>query len=118
MTSLRQLTGQRGEGIVAAHLEQQGFQIVARNVKVGRLELDLVARRDGLIAFCEVRSRKSAEFLHPAESVTREKVARVRKAAALWLSQNPQGGHQVRFDAAAVIFDSDPPRLEYFEAAF
>lgn len=118
MADLRQLTGKRGEALVASHLEQQGFLIVARNVRVGRLEIDLIAKRGDLLAICEVRARQSASFLHPAESLTRDKVARVRKAAALWLSQHPQGTRQVRFDAAAVVFDAEPPRLEYYESAF
>lgn len=118
MPHLRRQTGQRGEGLVALHLEQQGFQILARNARLGRLEIDLIAKRDGLVAFCEVRSRQSDAFLHPAASLTREKVARVRQAAALWLRQNPQSALQLRFDAAAVIFDRDPPRIEYFESAF
>jgi putative endonuclease len=114
----RASTGQRGESFVAAHLEQQGFEILARNARVGRLELDLVARHGDVLVFCEVRARRSEAFLHPSESFDRAKVARIRRAAAQWLSAHPQSVREIRFDAAAVVFDREPPRLEYYEGAF
>jgi putative endonuclease len=118
VSSPRAATGQRGEACVAAHLEQQGFVILARNARVGRLELDLIARRDDLVVFCEVRSRHSAAFLHPIESLDRAKLARLRRAACEWLAAHPQFNAQLRFDAAAVLFDVEPPQVDYFEDAF
>ncbi|MFT3922550.1 MAG: YraN family protein [Myxococcales bacterium] len=116
--TLRQVTGDLGESLVAAHLERHGFQIVARNARVGRLELDVIAKRDDLLVFCEVRARRSRAFLNPIESIDHQKVARIRRAAAQWLAAHPQGTRQIRFDAAAVVFDREPPAIEYYEAAF
>jgi len=116
--SLRRATGDLGESLVASHLEGQGFQIVARNARVGRLELDVIATRGDLVVFCEVRARRSSAFLNPIETIDHAKVARVRRAAAQWLSLHPQGTRQIRFDAASVVFDREPPALDYYEAAF
>jgi putative endonuclease len=114
----RQTLGQSGERQVAAYLERQGFTILARNARAGRLEIDLVARRRGLLVFCEVRARASRSLLEPIETVDYAKITRVRRAAAQWLDVHPQPVEQIRFDAAQVVFDRDPPQLAYFEAAF
>ena len=116
--ALTRASGDEAEGFVAAHLERQGFRILTRNARVGRLEIDIVAKRGDLLVFCEVRSRRHGSFLNPIETIDRAKVARVRRAAAQWLTTHPQGACQIRFDAAAVVFDSSPPRLDYYEAAF
>lgn len=100
------------------HLCAQGFEIVARNARVGRLELDVVARRGGLFVFCEVRSRSSDRLMTPAQSIDPRKVARVRQAAATWLRAAQSGPMQVRFDVASVLFDVPEGRLNYLEGAF
>jgi putative endonuclease len=116
--NVRLTTGAEAEALVAAHLQRQGFVIVARNARIGRLELDLIARRGELLVFCEVRPRRSSAFVNPIETIDRAKTARIRKAAAQWLAQHPQGARELRFDAAAVLFEHDPPALSYYEAAF
>ncbi len=114
----RAALGQRAEALVAEHLERQGFAIVARNVRVGRLELDIVARKHQLMVFCEVRARSHDRFMAPAQSIDPGKVARVRRAAAQWLRETKPATSEVRFDAAAVVFDQPEPRLTYYEGAF
>lgn len=91
---------------------------MARNVRVGRLELDVVARRAGLVVVCEVRARSSAAIAEPWETVDRAKMQRVRRAAASWLDRAGLGNVAVRFDVASVVFDRDPPSIDYFEDAF
>ncbi len=110
--------GRRAEALVASHLQRNGFQLIARNLRVGRLEIDIVARRRDLVVFCEVRGRTSDAFMSPAQSIDTRKVERIRRAAATWLRQAKLGGVDVRFDAAAVVFDREEPRIEYYEGAF
>lgn len=100
------------------HLCARGFEIVARNARVGRLELDVVARRGQLLVFCEVRSRSHDRVMTPAQSINPRKVARVRQAAAKWLRDAQSGPMQVRFDVASVLFDVPEGRLNYLEGAF
>jgi putative endonuclease len=110
--------GRRAEDMACAHLSASGFEIVARNMRVGRLEIDVIARRGPLIVFCEVRSRRSAHVMTPAQSIDPRKVARVRSAAAQWLRATKHGATQVRFDVASVLFDRPEGRLNYLEGAF
>jgi putative endonuclease len=103
---------------VARELERRGFALVGQNVRVGRLEIDLIARRGSLIVICEVRARRSDRFMAPAESLDRRKLERVRRAATLWLARSGLRNVDVRLDVAAVVFDGPEPRLEYYEGAF
>jgi len=98
-------------------LEQHGFRICGRNVRVGRLELDVIARQGSLVVVCEVRSRTSARPVFPAETISGKKLARVRRATATWLRREKLGRVHARIDAAAVVFDGPggEPRVEYYE---
>ena len=99
-------------------MARQGFVVLGRNVRVGRLELDRVMRRGDLVVFVEVRSRRSAAVVEPYESIGPTKIANVRRAAAAWLATAGLGDVDVRFDAVSVVFDRDPPRIDHFEGAF
>jgi putative endonuclease len=110
--------GRRAEALVAAYLERMGFAILERNARLGHLELDLIARRGGLLVFCEVRARSNDRFISPAHTITPVKIQRLRQAAVLWLRQARLGHVEVRFDAACVVFDRPEGRLTYYEAAF
>ena len=94
--------GSRGEDATAALLMERGFSIVGRNVRVGRLEIDLIAHRGRLLVICEVRTRRTDAYGSPAETITRQKASRVRRAGYAWAQQNARG-MKLRFDAAAVV---------------
>ena len=112
--------GRRAELAVADYLSAHGFGLIARNLHVGRLELDLVARRGGLVVVVEVRTRGPGSFQGPFESITPVKRARlVRAVERLWrdrLAAMPVV-ERVRIDAAAVTFDRGQTRVEYIAGA-
>lgn len=114
----RAALGARAEQMACDHLVAQGFALVARNVRVGRLELDVIVQRGRLLVFCEVRSRTSDYVMTPAQSIQPDKVRRVRSAATAWLKQNPAPGAQVRFDVISVVFDRPEGRLNHLIGAF
>lgn len=113
-------TGRLGEEIVADYLVREGYEIVGRNVRVGRLELDIIARLGSLIVVCEVRSRRRAGTVHPSLTFDRAKRGRVRRAAAAWLAQTRPKRSGVRFDAAAVVLEGPEgaPVIDYYPDAF
>ena len=110
--------GRAAEALVAERLSALGFAVLGRNVRLGRLELDLIARRGDLLVFCEVRARRHDRFVAPAATMDARKVARVRQAAAQWLREHRPGALDVRFDVAAVVFDTPGARIEYYEGAY
>ncbi|MGH9103965.1 MAG: YraN family protein [Acidimicrobiales bacterium] len=106
--------GQRGEEAAAAWYVERGFEVVARNWRCPSGELDLVCARSGTVVVCEVKSRTTDRFGAPVEAVTALKQARVRRAAAAWLSQGGLRCRTVRFDVAGVT----PAGVDVTEGAF
>jgi len=81
-TTVRRRRGDAAERLARALLQEHGWQILATNVRVGRDELDIVAvEPPGTLVFVEVRSNGSGRFGPPEESVGRDKVLRVYRAA-------------------------------------
>jgi putative endonuclease len=114
----RATLGELGEELAARYLQQRGYEIVARNARVGRLELDVIARLDALLVFCEVRTRSSRALMEPIESIDRKKRQRIRSAAQRWLAQTCTAAYEIRFDAASIVIDDAGTALTYYEDAF
>jgi len=118
----RQQTGLDGEELAAGHLESLGYEIIARRYRVRVGEIDLVARRQGLLVFIEVKTRRQTRFGAPAESVHRQKQMRITRAAEWFLQRMKTGsseGPACRFDVIAVTFDADSKAtIEHLEDAF
>ncbi len=111
----RQQLGARGEQRAAEWYEARGWTVLARNWRDGRRgEIDLIVGRDGVVVICEVKTRSSAAYGVPAEAVTPDKQARIRRLGAAWLAQADVGRAQVRFDVVAVLGDE----IEVIEDAF
>jgi len=102
-------------------LKTQGFAIVAQNLRVGRDELDIVARKGPLVAVVEVRLRGPSALTRPFGSLDTKKRLRVRRAGErLWQRRyrNDASVERLRFDAASVRFVGTEPVIEYAPAAF
>ena len=83
--TLRERRGRRGEEVAATHLEGLGWRILARRLRVGRDEVDLLAVEPGkppTLVLVEVRSRATSRFGAPEESIDAGKVHRLYRAAA------------------------------------
>ena len=111
--------GDMGEGIAAEYLTERGFAILEKQWKCRYGELDLIARDpSGILCFVEVKLRKRGGIASGREAVDGRKRERLRKAAALWLSErNPDA--LTRFDVAEIRADPDGFfRLDYLPDAF
>jgi putative endonuclease len=98
--------GSAGEDIAVKYLERKGWTIIARNVKVGRGELDIVASDGGELVFVEVRTRRIG-YLSPAETtVGPVKIKRIIKAARIYVDRINFSGTW-RIDVAAVTKNRD-----------
>ena len=82
MSRSRVRLGASGEDQVAAWYEARGYRVLARNWRCREGEVDLICVQGRRLVFCEVKTRSSAAFGHPAESVTPVKQRRIRMGDA------------------------------------
>lgn len=97
--------GTKGEDAACRWYVDRGYAVLDRNWRHGRAgELDLILQEpgDGVVVFCEVKTRASHRYGSPAEAVGADKQRRIRRLAAAWLSAH-DGFHAVRFDVASVV---------------
>ena len=111
MSPDRRAKGRLGEDAACDELARQGFDIVYRNWRVREGEIDVIARREDLLVFAEVKSRTGTAFGDPEESVTPAKARRLRSLAARYLADSPGYG-QVQFDVFAVMLDASGAVLQ------
>lgn len=94
--------GADGESAACIFLESNGFSIITRNFFAGRSgEIDIVAVKDRLVVFAEVKARNSAAFGGGIYSVTESKKRKLRASAKFFLVKNPEYGsaeYTLRFD--------------------
>jgi len=112
--------GRRAEQAVADYLVAAGFSILGRNVRLGALELDIVARLGPVVAVVEVRTRGKTSLQGPFESIGGVKRARLRKGVErLWRETLAamKDVERVRIDVAAVRFEGGQTTVEYVEGA-
>jgi putative endonuclease len=117
----RHARGGRAERAVVEFLERAGCAIVATNLRVGRLELDVIAREGVVIIVVEVRTRGRGAWTSGFGSIDAEKRRRIRRAGErLWQRRYKHDASvdHLRFDAASVSFDGDQAHVEYVRAAF
>ena len=99
----RQALGAWGEAKVARWYEAHGYEVLDRNWRCARGEIDLVLGRRNEVVIVEVKTRTNDRFGVPALAVGRAKQARLRRLGAAWLAEHHVGFEQVRFDVASVL---------------
>jgi putative endonuclease len=110
--------GISAESRAAALLVMKGYRIVARRFRCPMGEIDIVARRRGVLVFVEVKARGG--FDEAAEAVTERQRRRIVEAAQFWLAAHPDDGKgDIRFDAVLVVPGKIPRHLPAaFDAGF
>jgi putative endonuclease len=111
--------GDRGEQLAADHLVRAGWTVLSRNFRLGRKEIDLVARRGEVVAFVEVKTRAGLGYGHPLEAITARKRREIHQVAAAWIDRHGRPDDVYRFDAVAILLPSGgEPRIEHVEDAW
>jgi putative endonuclease len=110
--------GARGEDAAADTYRRRGYRIVARNWRCRIGEIDLVVERGGVLAFCEVKSRRAAGFGGGYEAVTWRKQVKLKALAEAFLQAHGSRPQAIRFDVASVAILRNRSSVEVFEEAF
>lgn len=104
--------------MAARHLVASGYRILARNWRVRRYELDIVAEKDGIVVFVEVKTRSRGPQ-EAVESLTFAQRRRIRRAAESWIHASPGVGVEFRFDLISIDVGSRGTSvLRHVEHAF
>jgi putative endonuclease len=90
-------TGSKGEDLAVAFLKSNNCQILERNWRFGRAEIDIIARSDETLIFVEVKTRSTTTFGHPAEFVSHSQEQRIAEAASAYM-EHINHDWAVRFD--------------------
>ena len=95
-------TGTRGEHAAALYLLLKFYRILERNYLCSVGEIDIIARKKGVIVFVEVRTRHAVSLVDPIESITDLKLAHFMDAARYYLSARCKEISRCRFDFISV----------------
>ncbi len=100
--------GNQAEFIVKNWLEHKGFTVIERNWKTRWCEIDIVATKEKIVYFIEVRHRKSNLWGDGIDSITSKKRKQVEFAANFWIHQkNWQGDARI----LVIATGGEPPRV-------
>ena len=113
--------GKQGEEMAAAFLEAKGYQILDRNYRFQRAEIDLVALRldPAELVFVEVKTRSNTAHRYPEEAISSEKRKKIFKVADSYIYEKQLSTVPVRFDIIAISMDQpEHPVFHHIEDAF
>jgi putative endonuclease len=112
------ILGSRGEDIAASFLSDNSYEILERNWRCGRLEVDIIARYNESLVIAEVKTRIGNFIDFPQESVDVRRQKRLIRAANAYIYQSNLN-LEIRFDIITVVFDDEINyRLTHIENAF
>ncbi|MFN8436618.1 MAG: YraN family protein [Cytophagales bacterium] len=105
--------GQQGETDAGSFLAQKGYEIIRKNYRFKKSEVDLIAKQDDTMVFIEVKKRKNGLFGNPEEAVNDRKARLIHAAAINFVEERSWTGH-IRFDIVAITDEN----ICHFEDAF
>jgi len=111
-------TGAKGEQEAVKFLQNNKYEILHCNWRNDKKEVDIIALKDKLLVFVEVKTRKNLAFGFPEEAVTIKKQQTLKAAADAFLQQNEQYC-RLRFDIISIIMKGNTiEEIKHIEDAF
>lgn len=108
--------GEKGETAAAEYLRRQGYAVLQQKYRARTGEIDIIGRKDGVLVFVEVKTRRSTRYGLPAEAVTYRKQQKIIQTALCYLVQTQQPDAACRFDVIEV-YEADG-RINHLINAF
>jgi len=110
-----QKTGAFGEDLAINWLIECQYEIRERNWRFGRYEIDIIAIKDGLMHFIEVKTLHSEAFFGNAtEKISKSKIKHIVRAASGYLGRTKWNG-DIQFDALSIVLNTHPTVIELIE---
>ena len=109
--------GKKGEQLAVNYLIKKGYEIVDRNYRFDKAEVDIIARKKDVLSIIEVKTRSSIDFGNPQDFVKPKQIKRLVKAVDEYVTFNGLDV-EVRFDIIAIIKNGKTFDIEHLENAF
>ena len=109
--------GDKGEDLAVNFLEQKGYEVLDRNWRWGRYEVDIVAQHMDIMVVAEVKTRQSNYFGEPEAFVSRAQQERLVESANGYIEKHGLD-LEVRFDIISIIYNSRERTVHHIEDAF
>lgn len=106
-----------GEEIATDFLLKKGYEILTRNYTYVKSEVDIIAKKDGLLVVVEVKTRNSSFMAGPEITVTKKKQKSIIKTANAYIDENALD-IETRFDIISIILNSKEKTIDHIEDAF
>ncbi|MEP6711781.1 MAG: YraN family protein [Ferruginibacter sp.] len=94
-------TGKLGEDLAAVYFTEKGYQILHSNWRHGHWEVDIIATKNNMLHFIEVKTRSSDKYGYPEEKIDRKKIRYLINAAEQFLYLYPQW-ERIQFDVLSI----------------
>ncbi|MDP2300803.1 MAG: YraN family protein [Ignavibacteria bacterium] len=119
MDSSKKDMGKYGEELAATLLMDKGFEIIKKNYRYGKGEIDIVANDGDTLVFIEVKTRTNLNYGEPELAITKNKVNQLRKIGSMYCYENNIENKLIRFDVIAIMMDDiTKPKINHIENAF
>ncbi|APY08607.1 hypothetical protein BWZ20_09975 [Winogradskyella sp. J14-2] len=109
--------GKKGEQLAVAFLIENSYDIVERNYRFDKAEVDIIAQKDNVLAIVEVKTRSSLDFGNPQDFVKPKQIKNLVKAVDEYVTENDLDV-EVRFDIIAIVKTKKHFEIEHLENAF
>jgi putative endonuclease len=115
---MKKALGAKGEQLAADFLRRRGYEVIARNFRYDRGEIDIIAKKGELISFCEVKTRTSNAYGSGEDAVNSRKQEQIRKVAQGYILEQALEGYEFRFDVVVVEMKRNETKIRIIENAF
>ncbi|MGK0253317.1 MAG: putative endonuclease [Mariniflexile sp.] len=109
--------GKKGEQLAVDFLFKNNYEIIERNYRFDKAEVDIIAKKNDILAIIEVKTRSSSDFGNPQDFVKPKQIQRLVKAVDEYVTVNGLNV-EVRFDIIAIIREGNKFNIEHLENAF
>lgn len=109
--------GKKGEQLAVDFLLKNGYDIVERNYRFQKAEIDIIAQKADTLAVVEVKTRSTSDFGNPQDFVQPKQIQRLVKAVNEYVVSNALDV-EVRFDIVAIVKEGKAFKIEHLENAF
>ncbi|PKP22045.1 MAG: hypothetical protein CVU05_05575 [Bacteroidetes bacterium HGW-Bacteroidetes-21] len=111
------ITGDNGENMAIDYLKNKGYEIRFSNWRTGHLEVDIIAEKDGILCFIEVKTRHSDDGIYEEDVLSDQKKERLIEAAEIFIDEK-NIKNEIRFDLIFIILQNRIQKIRHIEDAF